>query len=603
MTGMGCIYDVDAESGQCTQTANALNRPRQVEVSSDGKSVYVVSEEDHAIVHFERDTSTGALTPRGCIDDNDNGPDTCAASTDGLGGAGSLAISPDGKSVYATSYQDDAIVMFARDTTTGALSPQGCIDDNDDGPDTCAQSADGLNHLDDAVVSADGRSVYVAGKEDAAIVSFSRDTSTGILTPQGCVDDNDTGPETCASSTDGLHLVSHVAISPDGESVYATGAGDDALVGFDRDPSTGALTPLGCVDDPDTGTEPCTLAADGLEDAGEVIVSPDGGFLYVASPGDDAIVRFARNDGGGPLSPQGCIDNNEPTSCSAGPSTAGLEGVYKLAMPSDGRSLYAASIGDGAVVRFDRNTSDGVLTPAGCIKDNDTGFDICAATTDELDQTHAVAVSPDGTSVYATSISDDAIAMIRLQAPPAPECSTGEAICGGAGNDELEGTPEDDLIFAGAGDDTIDGGGGNDVIVGGGGDDELVGADGNDILVGDDRAGNPKVRAALAARGVYLVQDPEAEPGDDTIDGGAGKDQITGGGGLDMVTGGSGNDKADGGAANDTLAGAGGDDRLTGGPGADKLNGGPGKDVCVISKKAGKDQTIACESKPKRNNM
>jgi sugar lactone lactonase YvrE len=141
-------------------------------------------------------------------------------------------VSPDGKSVYATG--DEAVVRFDRDTQTGALTPAGCIDDNDSGSATCAQSTDGMDGTLGMGISPDGSSVFVMTEIDNALVRFDRD-SQGALSPAGCIDDNDAGPDTCAQSTDGLAGARWVAVTEDGMSLYAIGNGDDALVRFDRD--------------------------------------------------------------------------------------------------------------------------------------------------------------------------------------------------------------------------------------------------------------------------------------------------------------------------------------------------------------------------------
>jgi 6-phosphogluconolactonase (cycloisomerase 2 family) len=298
--------------------------------------------------------ATGELSPRGCIGDNDTGLDTCGQSTDGLGIVYSVAVSADGRSVYAASQEDSAIALLMRNRTTGALTPVGCIDDNDIGPDTCAQSTDGLDTATSVAVSADGRSVYAASFFDDAIVHLKRTRTTGALTPAGCIDDNDTGPDTCDPSTDGLDGASSVAVSADGRSVYVASIEDDAIVRFRRNRTTGALKRAGCIDDNDSGTDTCGRSTNGLNGPSSVAVSADGRSVYVASDPDDAIVRFRRNRTTGALKPGGCVDDNDtgPDTCAR--STDGLNGANSVAVSADGRSVYAASFLDDAIVRFRR---------------------------------------------------------------------------------------------------------------------------------------------------------------------------------------------------------------------------------------------------------
>ncbi|MEH2127443.1 beta-propeller fold lactonase family protein, partial [Nostoc sp.] len=75
--------------------------------------------------------------------DNTNG-------VDGLGGAKSLTVSPDGKFLYATGYDDSAVAVFERDTTTGALNFVEVQKDNTNG-------VDGLGGAKSLTVSPDGK--------------------------------------------------------------------------------------------------------------------------------------------------------------------------------------------------------------------------------------------------------------------------------------------------------------------------------------------------------------------------------------------------------------------------------------------------------------
>jgi 6-phosphogluconolactonase (cycloisomerase 2 family) len=418
LTPQGCVDDNDSGDDACAWSTNGLDAAHSVAVSPDGESVYAASLGDNAIVHLSRSATTGALTPAGCVDDNDpEGPDACAQSTDGLEGAASVAVSSDGESVYAAGLLDDAIVGFDRNTTTGELTPAGCVEDDDTGDGACAQSTDGLDGPSSVTVSPDGRSVYAASFTDDAIVRFDRDTTTGALTPAGCVDDNDPpeGPDDCAQSTNGLDDLGSVAVSRDGKSVYGASFGDSAIARFTRS-TTGAITPAGCVDDNDgEGRDACARSTNGLDAAISVTVSPDGESVYATGVHDDAIVAFARNTTTGTLTPAGCVDDEQTGDDVCARSKNGLNGARSAAVSSDGRSVYVASTYDVAIVRFDRDTTTGALTPASCVNDNDTGDDACALSTDGLGGPSGVAVSPSGSSVYAASVFDSAIAHLGVQ--------------------------------------------------------------------------------------------------------------------------------------------------------------------------------------------
>ncbi len=175
--------------------------------------------------------STGALTGQGCI--QNFGRTDCGVTAPGLITANGVAASPDGKSVYVTSLLGDAIVRFDRDTTTGALTPQGCIADAGISGCGVGVTQQGLDAATGVAVSPDGKSVYVASQADDAIVRFDRDTTTGALTGAGCI--QDVGKADCGTNTQGLHSAYGVAVNPDNKSVYVASAQDNAIVRFDRD--------------------------------------------------------------------------------------------------------------------------------------------------------------------------------------------------------------------------------------------------------------------------------------------------------------------------------------------------------------------------------
>lgn len=420
-----CIDDNDPPAGDaCTRSIDGLGGVVAGAASPDGRSYYAVSVTDDAIAEFARGRS-GALTPLGCVDDEDSGADSCRLSSPGLDGAFAVAVSPEGNSVYVAAFDDDAIVRFDRDSSTGALSFQGCIDDNDpgQGPDACAQSTDGLDGVASLAVSPDGGSLYAASLDDDAIVRFDRDSATGTLTPQGCVDDNDSGADDCAASADGLDGARSVAVSPDGRSVYAASGPDDAIVRFDRDPQSGRIAAQGCIDDNDSGADACSQSTDGLDGARAVAVSPDGESVYAGSQIDDAIVRFDRDPSSGALTAVDCIDDNDSGADSCARSTDGLAGAFSLALSPDGLSVYAAGLDDDAIVRFDRDRQGGALTPGGCVDDNDPpdGPDVCAQSADGLGGALGVTASAGTTSLYVQSVDDEAVVWFVRQDEDPPE--------------------------------------------------------------------------------------------------------------------------------------------------------------------------------------
>ncbi len=170
----------------------------------------------------------------------------------------------------------------------GELTPAGCIQDA--GLGDCGPNQQGLDGAEGVAVSPDGASVYVASAVDDAVARFDRDPTTGVLTPAGCIQDAGLGD--CGANQQGLDFAAGVAVAPDGRSVYVASANDDAVARFDRDPTTGALTPAGCIQD--TGLVDCGPTAQGLETAVGVAASPDERSVYVASAVDDAVVLFDR---------------------------------------------------------------------------------------------------------------------------------------------------------------------------------------------------------------------------------------------------------------------------------------------------------------------
>jgi DNA-binding beta-propeller fold protein YncE len=329
-----------------------------VTVSADGKSVYAVSQDSDAVARFTRNTTTGALTQpagaAGCISETGSGP---CADGHGLSGASSVAVSPDGKSVYVTSLS--AVARLNRNTTTGAITQPagsaGCVSEDGSGP--CADGHALSDGADSVEVSADGKSVYVASLPNNAVLRFNRNTATGAITQPagsaGCISETAAGP--CADGH-GLTGAVWVAVSPNGKSVYVASNTGNAVARLNRDTTTGAITQpaetAGCISE--TGSEPC---ADGhaLNGPVWVTVSPDGKSVYAAAHFSNAVVRFTRNTTTGaisqPAGTAGCISEDGSGPCADG---HGLAFAFSVEVSANGKSVYVASLLSDAVARLNR---------------------------------------------------------------------------------------------------------------------------------------------------------------------------------------------------------------------------------------------------------
>jgi len=189
---------------------------------------------------FDRDAITGELTQKagtaGCISETGTGG-FCQVGK-ALDLPQSVAVSPDGNTVYTASSGSDAVAVFDRDPTTGELTQKagtaGCISET--GTGGLCQDGKALDGAYSVTVSPDGNTVYATSNLSNAVAVFDRDAITGELTQlpgtQGCISETGTG----GLCQDGKALDSpwSVTVSPDGKNVYAASVGSSAVAVFSR---------------------------------------------------------------------------------------------------------------------------------------------------------------------------------------------------------------------------------------------------------------------------------------------------------------------------------------------------------------------------------
>jgi 6-phosphogluconolactonase (cycloisomerase 2 family) len=356
---------------------NGLAGVLAVAVSPDGRNVYAVGPSSDTLAVFARDAATGALTQLETQKDGFGG-------VDGLAGASALVVSPDGAHVYVVGMRDDAVAAFVRDPETGALT---FLEAQKEG----TAGVEGLRYARAIAISPDGAFLYAAGQLSDAIAVFKRNGLTGWLT---FVEVQRQGTR----GVDGIAGPLALAVSPDGAHLYAASGDQSAVTVFARDKATGRLT-LREVE-ADQGND---LGISGIH---SVAVSPDGDFVYATGQNDDAVAIFRRNRRTGMLTFTEVVAQGLD-------GVDGLYGALWVTVSPDGKRVYVASTIDNAVAAFDRDRKTGGLTFLQKAKG--------APGRDCLAFARGVAVSPDGTGVYVAGASSNAVVVFRAgdAAPPA----------------------------------------------------------------------------------------------------------------------------------------------------------------------------------------
>lgn len=467
--GAGCWKPWGWAATGCTSGSAGLESPRAVLVSPDGRSVYVGGGSGAGrLAAFSRSTATGELTAlagtAACVTtDGSGGECTTDAS---LGPVKGLAMSPDGGTLYAAvdaaSTSGDGIVAFSRNPSTGAITHASCV--NAGGTSGCA-TASWLTDTASVAVSPDGSSVYVGTSGSAGkgtVAAFARNSGTGALTAlsglSACVSNISSLSGSCTTVPDyQVWNPVDLQVTPDNTQVIASAGGGVSIL--TRNASTGALTSPAsgpkCFDTALTPSGPCDRSH-GFYANVAVAVSADGKSIYGSSSqvsADAGVGILDRSPATGlvtvPAGTGSCLTQSglalqwatSPSACGIGRYTAQASDV--LVSP-DGTNVYAASRGDyggpqptPAIDVFRRDTASGAITQpgdaAGCLSQSGySGLCLADATrTNSIVGPTALAISPDGATVYVADPQAVSLLVLRREPAPAPPATDGGASTGG----------------------------------------------------------------------------------------------------------------------------------------------------------------------------
>ena len=333
--GDGSLTFVDVEKSGVASVTGMFG-PVDVAVSPDGAHVYVASFAEGAIAIFARDPGDGSLTFVDAVFEAD-------LPSGGLLGASGVAVSPDGKHVYATAGLGDAVAAFERDAATGAL--------------TWVETESGDTLLDGAVdlaVSSDGAFVYVLAQGVAAdsLVTYARDPMTGALTKFDFEKDGVDGVQ-------GLTFPNAMAIAPGDRDLYTVAGYQGSQGSIAGKLSLFARSPV------DDTTQYFTLwgdgvnGVDGLDYAIGVALTKDGRTLLATGASDGALAVFTRDPATGLLSFDRAIRDDSDAALL-------LSGAIDVATDPLGRFVYVVSINEGALTVFAPEPGAAALGAAAC---------------------------------------------------------------------------------------------------------------------------------------------------------------------------------------------------------------------------------------------
>ena len=369
----------------------------------------------------------GALTevaaPGGCLFSR---PRNGCRLVPALGTPSEIIMAPDGRNAYVlsdVSEETRVLHSLARNPRTGRLGllegPGGCLAGSEVSGCTAVR---GLGSLLDAVLSRDGRNMYLTGDPNT-VATFARDPSTGRLEQLpgefGCMGRVADG---CAEAP-AFAWSPTAELSPDGKHLYVSWlepklhGPDRGLLWLPRQRATGALSV--------TATPSClsSFGRNGCRRApwrhpvADIVIPNDGRNVYgVLTQGQ--IAGMSRSLSTGALTPL-----PETETCHFAAQARGcwprrdFDSAGLVASP-DGRTLYYAfDAGFASVVAVmarDRKTGflEQLSGQAGCVGNEEVAG--CRVSRG-LDLLSELAISPDGRNVYVGSFGDGLVSAFARQ--------------------------------------------------------------------------------------------------------------------------------------------------------------------------------------------
>ena len=308
--------------GLVAETVN----PSFLAIHPNNRYLYAVSEVANTngqrggtVSAFGMDTATGKLTLLNTVSSGGMGP--CYVSVDKTG-----------KVLLVANYNNGSIAAVPIKPDGGLAEPSATIQHSGSSTDPKRQQGP---HAHSILPSPDNRFVLAADLGLDQLLVYRFDPAKGSLTPN----------DPPFGKLNGGAGPRHFAFDPSGRHVYVINEMQSTVTAFDYDKAKGSLKEIATV-----STLPKDFSAN--NSTAEVLVHPNGKFLYGSNRGHDSIAVFSIDPRKATLTP---VDHT---------STQGKV-PRNFRIDPTGRWLFAANQNAGGIVAFKLDPSTGRLTPAG----------------------------------------------------------------------------------------------------------------------------------------------------------------------------------------------------------------------------------------------
>ena len=381
-SGFGELTDLNF-----TLAMTGLTAIHDMGISADGNQLYLAASGSHQALVVSRDKTDNSLS----LANSYAGSDLLFEGSETLVGVEAVSVSPDGEHVIYANHSDSSMYVLLRNTQ-GLLSRHEQV------------TYTGLAGLTDAQFTPDGRHVLTTarGNNPKTLSVFERRQADPLFAFMEAEREGDYVNGSWGNQVDGLLGASALVMSHDGEHVYATGLGSDAVVQFRRDINSGTIAA--------TADEHLTFEHSyfnnfsnfiGLKDLDSIAITPNDQFIYVASS-DQSTLTVLERDAQGNL--EYVNSYSHQTS-----QADGLLGVSDIVIDNSGQNLYVTARYQASVTHYKIDATTGTLTWQSSIANGDPGVSGLAGAM-------ALTLSPGQEHLYVAAAIDDALVILSRDA-------------------------------------------------------------------------------------------------------------------------------------------------------------------------------------------